>query len=93
LDTTRDESCELVSPKERSRAAGDEEVTKLEEVALAISGSDDPANILMIHRHRARMAVERLRNPDDKIVEAGEFHDNQRLAFNAMIDAILNEES
>lgn len=35
----------------------------VERVALAISGSDDPVNILEIHRHRARAAIAAMREP------------------------------
>jgi hypothetical protein len=37
----------------------------IERVALAISGSDDPANILAIHRSRARLAIEAMREPTE----------------------------
>lgn len=43
----------------------------VERVALAISGSDDPANILSIHRHRARAAIEAMRLPTREMVNAG----------------------
>jgi len=34
----------------------------IERVALAISGGDDPASILGIHRSRARLAIEAVRD-------------------------------
>lgn len=37
----------------------------IERVALAISGSDNPDNILTIHRIRARLAIEAMREPTD----------------------------
>ena len=44
----------------------------VERVALAISGSDDPANILEIHRQRARAAIKAMREPTlDMIMAAG----------------------
>ncbi len=42
----------------------------VERVALAISGSADPANILEIHRSRARLAIEALRKPTDAMIES-----------------------
>src|SRR5580700_8891848 len=41
----------------------------VERVALALSGSDDPANVLEIHRYRARKAIEALGGPmtDERI--------------------------
>lgn len=44
----------------------------IERVALAISGSDDPANILWIHRERARLALEAIRKPTINMVGAGQ---------------------
>lgn len=38
----------------------------VERVALAISGGDDPASILSIHRTRARLAIEAMREPTDQ---------------------------
>jgi len=37
------------------------EMTMVERVALAISGSDDPASVLAIHRDRARLAIAEMR--------------------------------
>lgn len=42
----------------------------IERVALAISGSDDPANILTIHRDRARAAIKALRDPTPAMLKA-----------------------
>lgn len=43
----------------------------IERVALAISGGDDAASILEIHRHRARLAIEAMREPTDEMVKEG----------------------
>ena len=43
----------------------------VDRVALAISGSDDPANILDIHRSRARLAIEAMRVPTEEMIRAG----------------------
>ena len=43
----------------------------IERVALAISGGDDPANILEIHRHRARAAIKAMREPTAKMKLVG----------------------
>lgn len=43
----------------------------VERVALAISGSDDPANVLEIHRVRARAAIEAMRKPTEAMKGAG----------------------
>lgn len=43
----------------------------IERVALAISGSDDPSNILKIHRTRARLAIEAMREPTQQMRLAG----------------------
>lgn len=43
----------------------------IERVALAISGGDDPASILKIHRHRARAAIKAMREPTEAMVTAG----------------------
>ena len=42
----------------------------VERVALAISGSDDPVNILAIHRSRARAAIEAMRQPTPEMMAA-----------------------
>ena len=47
-------------------------MTPIERVALAICGDDNPANILSIHRTRARAAIEALREPSEKMVQAAE---------------------
>ena len=43
----------------------------IERVALAISGGDDPANVLAIHRSRARAAIEAMREPTKEMMAAG----------------------
>lgn len=42
----------------------------VERVALAISGGDDLKNILSIHRTRARLAIEALREPTEIMCRA-----------------------
>jgi len=42
----------------------------VERVALAISGGDDPASILEIHRYRARDALAAMREPTDAMLMA-----------------------
>lgn len=44
----------------------------VERVAQAICGDDNPANILEIHRHRARAAIAAMREPTEGMVEAGQ---------------------
>ena len=65
----------------------------VERVALAISGSDDPANILDIHRGRARAAIAVMRDPTRQMVRAGgvmtENDGEAEAAWDAMIDAAL----
>lgn len=43
----------------------------VERVALAIPGSNDSTNILSIHRDRARLAIEAMREPTDEMIEGG----------------------
>ena len=43
----------------------------IDRVALAICGDDNPANILAIHRTRARAAIEAMRTPTDEMVSLG----------------------
>lgn len=50
-------------------------MTMVERVALAISGGDDPASVLAIHRYRARAAIEAMRAPSDGMRSAGFFVD------------------
>jgi hypothetical protein len=47
------------------------EMTMVERVALAISGGDDPASILAVHRARARLAIAAMRDATDDMAEAG----------------------
>lgn len=43
----------------------------VERVAQAISGDDNPANVLEIHRVRARAAIETMRKPTKPMVRRG----------------------
>ena len=43
----------------------------VERVAQAICGDDNPANILTIHRIRARAAIEAMREPTGLMKDAG----------------------
>ena len=74
----------------------------VERVARAISGGDDPANVLEIHRHRAKLAIEAMREPTEAMVDAGrnepvshswgsggEFITDPDEVWQAMIDAAL----
>lgn len=65
----------------------------IERVALAISGSNDPANILTIHRDRAKAAIEAMREPTKAMVSAGyDEADGSHLwreVWKAMIDEAL----
>jgi len=62
----------------------------VERVALAISGGDDPASILAIHRHRARAAIEAMRRPTGEMAIAGRRTSlYPARTFAAMIDAAL----
>jgi hypothetical protein len=69
----------------------------IERVALAISGSDDAANILGIHRDRARLAIEAMREPTSGMIAAGDeiipdnatYEDNAANAYRYMIDEAL----
>jgi hypothetical protein len=67
----------------------------IDRVALAISGSDDPASILAIHRSRARLGIRAMREPTEEMRCAGEdCGSNAPVAiFNAMIDAALSDKS
>ena len=60
----------------------------IERVALAISGSDDPVNILAIHRSQARAAIEAMRNPTNEML-GGKFGVEPRRLFTEMLDAAL----
>lgn len=64
----------------------------IERVALAISGGDDAASILAIHRHRARAALEAMREPTDDMLDAGMIHCGVDLKseYSAMIAAALS---
>ena len=74
----------------------------VERVALAISGSDDPSNILTIHRDRARAAIIVMREPTDGMMVAAEnafpllstFADKEEsgsyITWRAMIDEALH---
>ena len=44
----------------------------VERVALALSGSDDPTNILEIHRLRARAAIAVMREPTAAMLTAAD---------------------
>lgn len=65
----------------------------VERVALAISGSDDPVNILGIHRVRARAAIEAMREPTQEMVESGDakcgVFKHGSSTWRAMIDTAL----
>jgi len=63
----------------------------VERVALAISGGDDPASILAIHRSRARAAIEAMREPTKEMLDAGMIHCgvDLRSEYCAMIDEAL----
>lgn len=66
----------------------------VERVALAISGSDDPANILSIHRGRARAAIEAMREPTNEMRVAGFVAELQSAdVWSAMIDAVLQKDT
>jgi len=60
----------------------------VERVALAISGGDDPADILAIHRTRARAAIAAMREPTGAMVEAVERFEGAHptTSWKAMID-------
>jgi hypothetical protein len=60
----------------------------IERVALAISGSNDPANILTIHRVRARLAIEAMREPTEDIIPLG-FTVTHVRYYKIMIDEAL----
>lgn len=69
---------------------------KIERVAQAICGDDNPANILAIHRFRARAAIEAMREPTQLMLNAGAeafaHHTNEQETANlwrAMIDAAM----
>jgi hypothetical protein len=67
----------------------------IERVALAISGGDDPASILEIHRSRARTAMAAMRKPPEAMIDAGfkidDFGESQgpQDVWDAMIDEAL----
>ena len=76
----------------------------IERVAQAICGDDNPANILTVHRMRARAAIEAMRDPTQEMKKAGckepiyhcwgnkgEFTDDESAGdiFTLMIDAAL----
>lgn len=62
----------------------------VERVALAISGGDVPASILEIHRHRARAAIEAMREPTKKMVQEALCSANFPIGtWEAMIDEAL----
>lgn len=74
----------------------------VERVAQAICGDDNPANILAVHRSRARAAIEALREPTEEMLSAAESpaelfgqrfkwlsEDEARTVWNAMIDQAL----
>lgn len=76
----------------------------VERVAQAICGNDNPANILEIHRHRARAAVVAMREPTEAMEAAGDNLDDwgvpsdpgggntSALAhWHAMIDAAIKD--
>lgn len=65
----------------------------IERVALAISGSDDPANVLSIHRSRARLAIEAMREPTDEMWDAcgrAQADFETGIGWVVMIDAALS---
>jgi hypothetical protein len=43
----------------------------VERVAQSICGDGNPENILEIHRIRARLAIEAMREPTEAMIEAG----------------------
>lgn len=64
----------------------------VERVAQAICGDDNPANILTIHRIRARAAIEAMREPTEAMVYADtvkEWPSDACAAWKAMIDEAL----
>jgi len=65
------------------------EMTMVEVVALAISGGDDPANILAIHRERARLAIAAMREPTPQMIDAGD--DVERIAVRPIWQAMIDE--
>ena len=65
----------------------------IERVALVISGSDDPENILAIHRSRALLAIEAIREPTPDMLDAAQNWKGQQSytdIWRAMIDAALS---
>jgi hypothetical protein len=65
----------------------------VERVALAISGSDDPANILHIHRSRARLAIAAMREPTGAMWDAcgkAQADFETGIGWGVMIDAALS---
>jgi hypothetical protein len=70
----------------------------IERVALAICGDDNPANVLAIHKTRARAAIEAMREPTDAMSAVGceipqwdqeTADDGAAAVYRAMIDAAL----
>ena len=65
----------------------------IDRVALAISGGNDPSDVLEIHRSRARVAIEAMRFPDPQTVARAD-NKPRGLSWNdcmACWNAILDE--
>lgn len=65
----------------------------IDRVAQAICGDDNPANVLAIHRTRARAAIEAMREPTDAMSDAAAERPGQMSytdVWQAMIDAAVS---
>jgi hypothetical protein len=63
----------------------------IERVALAISGSDDPANILAIHRSRAILAIEAMREPTMVMEYAASNWQGPQMTYSDVWRAMVDE--
>jgi hypothetical protein len=64
----------------------------IERVALAISGSDDPASILTIHRIRARLAIGAMREvPKEITARVAANQDLLRWEIAPIWEAVIDE--